>query len=271
VGIMQNQEMFFLAGLPRSGNTLLAAILNQNPEIYVSPISDLRDGLLNLERLNFSQNALRNKEVDQRNVKAINLYAKNYYGDVQKKYIFDRNKEWVEGVSLELIKKYITPDPKIIFTVRSISEILASLILIKKDIFLKQIKESKDLNMTNLEDENENVADFIIYYNEMFRSSFNSIDNCLNEKNYKNILLVEYDDIIKNPKKTMENIYNFLNIDLYRHDFNNINKLEIDNDVIAGDPKNMHDVRKKISKDTNPKSVFSKKAIERYDKMNIWR
>jgi len=29
----QNRKLFFLVAIPRSGNTLLASILNQNPEI----------------------------------------------------------------------------------------------------------------------------------------------------------------------------------------------------------------------------------------------
>jgi sulfotransferase len=36
-----NKTFFFMAGLPRSGSTLLSAILNQNPDIYVSPQTDL--------------------------------------------------------------------------------------------------------------------------------------------------------------------------------------------------------------------------------------
>ena len=34
-------QLHFLAGLPRSGSTLLAAILNQNPAARVSSTSDL--------------------------------------------------------------------------------------------------------------------------------------------------------------------------------------------------------------------------------------
>ena len=33
------EKLFFLAGLPRSGSTWLSAILNQNPNIFVTPIS----------------------------------------------------------------------------------------------------------------------------------------------------------------------------------------------------------------------------------------
>ena len=36
-----NKTYHFLAGLPRSGNTLLSAILNQNPDIYSTPLSPL--------------------------------------------------------------------------------------------------------------------------------------------------------------------------------------------------------------------------------------
>ena len=36
----------FLAGLPRSGSTVLASILNQNPEVYVTPTSPMLDLLV---------------------------------------------------------------------------------------------------------------------------------------------------------------------------------------------------------------------------------
>ena len=35
----KNKKIFFLAGLPRSGNTLLTSILNQNPDIACTPNS----------------------------------------------------------------------------------------------------------------------------------------------------------------------------------------------------------------------------------------
>lgn len=33
---MQNKEIFFISGLPKSGSTLLCNILSQNPEFFVS-------------------------------------------------------------------------------------------------------------------------------------------------------------------------------------------------------------------------------------------
>jgi sulfotransferase len=268
VGIMENQKMFFLAGLPRTGNTLLSAILNQNPDIYCTPISNFAGGLHFLDELNLSQNAFRNELVAQRTVTAVNQYVENYYSDVDKKYIVERNKEWISDAALPLIYKYITKEPKIIFTVRNISEILASLVLISKHIFLEQMKEYEHLcHMSYIQDENERVAEFILLYNTAFSRTFDSLKNSLNNKD---IFVVEYDNIVNNPKKTMQNIYNFLEIDQYVHDFNNIEKKEFDNDLIAGDVDHMHDVRKTLSKITSAESVFSRQAIERYDTMNIW-
>lgn len=36
-----NKQLSFLGGLPRSGSTVLASLLSQNPELYVSPTSPL--------------------------------------------------------------------------------------------------------------------------------------------------------------------------------------------------------------------------------------
>ena len=33
------QEFFFYSGLPRAGGTMLASVMNQHPDLYVSPLS----------------------------------------------------------------------------------------------------------------------------------------------------------------------------------------------------------------------------------------
>ncbi len=39
MGQNQNRKLFFLVAMPRSGNTLFASIMNQNPEIAATPNS----------------------------------------------------------------------------------------------------------------------------------------------------------------------------------------------------------------------------------------
>ena len=60
--------------------------------------------------------------------------------------------------------------------------------------------------------------------------------------------IVEYNDLIFKPEETMSSIYKFLDLPDYKHNFNKIKKLELDNDTILGLPKNIHDIRGSISK-----------------------
>ena len=46
-----NKTLHFLSGIPRSGSTVLAAILNQNPETHVSTTSGLVHALDGLDGL----------------------------------------------------------------------------------------------------------------------------------------------------------------------------------------------------------------------------
>ena len=46
---VQKKTYFFLSGLPRSGITLLGAILEQNPDIYVGATSPVLEFLVNFD------------------------------------------------------------------------------------------------------------------------------------------------------------------------------------------------------------------------------
>jgi hypothetical protein len=107
-----SKRYHFLAGLPRSGNTLLSAILNQNPDIYSTPLSPL-PGLMwdyisscaSMEQIN------RNEENEERSQQLLSSFFDTFYKDVDKPIIIDREKSWGTPSNLELIKEYVTPTP----------------------------------------------------------------------------------------------------------------------------------------------------------------
>ena len=45
------KTLYFLGGFPRSGSTLLGSLLNQHPDIYVSPTSPLGDVVTDIEKI----------------------------------------------------------------------------------------------------------------------------------------------------------------------------------------------------------------------------
>ena len=69
----------------------------------------------------------------------------------------------------------------------------------------------------------------------------------------------------------MRRIYNFLEMDYYQHDFNNVENDHRENEQ-RWQLKDMHHVRrqvKKISKD--PKDVLSPRILNKYKNLEYWK
>ena len=65
----KNKKLFFLMGMPRSGNTLFASIMNQNPELVVTPNSitlEIMKELFLLKETDVFQNYPDHKSLEQK-------------------------------------------------------------------------------------------------------------------------------------------------------------------------------------------------------------
>lgn len=265
VNIMSKQ-FFFLAGLHRSGNTVLASILNQNPDFYVSPLSSLVQHMWNAHsHMMNSQNGMINSLDVQRSIYMTGKMIDLYYEDVNKPIIFDRNKAWANPGNIDLLRFHLNVKPKIIFTTRPILEIIASKIHLDKDGLLFHMRNDNFIEDSNLT-EDENLADYLasdMFKIEVLRSYFlQSLDNPQNDGI---IHVVKYEDLLNSPQKTMDKIYNFLELDLFEHDFNNIQQIEGNNEFVIGLPKDLHKIRKEISKsNVRVEDYLSQYTIDKY-------
>jgi hypothetical protein len=265
------KNYYFLAGFPRSGNTVLSSVLNQNPEIYCSPLSPIPDFLWNYEQvLQSSENIKRNFNNNIIDV-GKNIIT-SYYSNIDKKTIIDREKNWATPTNLSLIKKYIDKNPKIIFTVRPIIEILTSFItLLDEESYID--KEMKNCNWWVKEylTKNDNRCEYLMRPGGQIDTTLLSLNEVLKLKNKNNFCIVEYDNLVEYPQETINKIYKFLEISTYKHDFNNIVKIEDDFDNNLELPKNLHTVRKKINKiSKDPEQVLSEYIINKYSNIG-WR
>ena len=120
----KNKKIFFLAGLPRSGNTLLTSILNQNPDIACTPNSitlEIYKELFLLKKTDVFINYPHHQSIDN----VLDAVYPAYYKDWNYKYIIDRGVAGTTG-NLMLLKKHFKQEIKIIFLVRPLLEVLAS-------------------------------------------------------------------------------------------------------------------------------------------------
>lgn len=258
-----NKKYYFLAGLPRSGNTLLSSILNQNTDIYTSTISPVCQYMwvCNKERLYHQSSLISNR--DDASIRTISKILENYYSDIKKPIIIDRDKNWAHPSNLDMLKTYFNK-PKIIVTTRPILEVLASFIAIDKEGLIDTMGKKRYPINSRLSIE-DNICDFLMNPTEQILRFLKFTESIDNENNKDLIHVIKYEDLVNTPNDVMNSLYSFLNIDNFVHDFKNIKQLDRHNDEIVGLPKNMHKVRKVLKRSkVKVENYLSDYAIEKY-------
>lgn len=272
-----NKKYFFLAGLPRSGNTLLSSILNQNPDINVSAHSNISFILFYLNNLHNDLNTKNfpdHKSLDNLIASVFHSYYENWNG----KYIIDRG-PWGTPSNLEILQKYHNNDIKIIVTVRDIVEILASFIRLNiSEILNNQIKSEISNGLRFGETYKSDIelsCEILMSPTGQIEKYLLSLLNLLKEQNKKYLHLLEYNDLISDTKSSIEKIYDFLDIPFYqKHNFDQILKFK-SNNIVYSDIDyipNLHKLKNKIlPPDYKVEDILPKKVIKKYSDLEFWR
>jgi sulfotransferase len=263
---VQKKTYFFLSGLPRAGTTLLGAILEQNPDIYVGVTSPVLEFLLSFDNtFNFNKTYHAFPKEDFK-VRTVSRIPDDWYSDVDKPIIIDKNHGWTGAMSYA---KLLSGNIKIICTVRSILEILSSWILLNRkssDSFI-----DKDLKRFNLSLTDDNRCELLMKeeYGNVEQALYSLKSGFTNHSNF--LHLIEYDDLINDTKNTINGIYNFLELPTYKHKYDNIGHINQENDMIYGMPE-MHNVKSTISRsENNPLDILSDNIIKKYSNLEFWR
>jgi sulfotransferase len=204
--------------------------------------------------------------------RAIGSILPSYYSKINKPVVFDREKNWSNSGNLEMIKRYINPNPKIVVTVRPVLDILASLVKIYGETPRLHEEMTRDgwWFKENLTYE-DNVCDYLMRPWGNLDSAFYNL-NSLNLPENKDIFhVVEYDDLMSKPEDVMKSLYTFIGLDQYNHDYSNIFKEYVDHDDRLGFSNKMHEVRPKLSRTSPPaKEVLSDYVINKYSNLEHW-
>ena len=243
---------YFLSGLPRSGNTLLGSLINQNPRISVTANTILTDILYQLHL--FKKNEIVTNFPDTNSLdNVIKNVFNNYYKDWKSKYIIDRGL-WGTPTNLLLLKSIIK-QPKFIILYRPVLECLASFIKIEKPI--------------NVEARSHELMEA----NGMIGKSLWSIKNIIKEK--ENYIIIDYSELVSDPLKQINKIYLYLGIDRFKHKLKNFNDFSANNikydDSIYSSPlhtirTNKIELNKYKIEDYLPKNI-----IKQYSNLDIWK
>jgi len=260
-------NFYFDCGLPRSGSTLLTALLNQNPQIHAGTLSPVFEVMYYTnDRLQGEQaQAFPKPEVFHRMVSNI---ITEYYSDRDEEVIVDKCRAW--PAHIDLIKQYITPDPKIICTVRHPLDILASFItLFHKDGGLNFIDKAMLKQGMFVTDDAR--CHFMMNPGGIVWESMNALATAFRQNQTQYIHFIQYDDLVSDPKRVMQGIHSYLRLKPFEYDFENIVQKDREKDKEVYGLPTMHEVRQKVEKKSKHYSeVLSEEVINKYKNMDFW-
>jgi sulfotransferase len=233
-----------LSGLPRSGSTLLSAVLSQNPAIHSEGNSAVQQLMCDMYKSitinSVEQLAANRREMTERDlmISVPNIYYRHIRGadGGPPRIIVDKSRAWTLIWNVELARRYIDKNIKMIVLERPVKEVFKSF----NKLYVRN-GLSEEIRAERLNKMIEPQSDPIV-------TSLDGLRYARSHNQDNNFLFIQYADMLTDMKGVLDRIYEFCGWEKYEHDLTNINNLHQEDDEFYG-LEGFHTVRKTISKD----------------------
>ena len=260
------KDIFFLHGLPRAGNTVFGSIMNQNKNVAVtanSICSEIISEIYSLQKTDIFKNFPDYNSLQNVTKNVFN----NYYKDWKQDYIIDRA-PWGYPKDLKFLK-LIKQDIKIIVLVRDVIEVLGSF------LDWSEREPSSFINKYAAKTREEKCHMLMNKDGQLVKELI-GIKHLLDYQPREMYHVVDFNDLVKSTENTINDIYDFLGIPKYKHDFNNIGQFKVNNinydDTIMG--KGLHTLKEgaisNYKEDYDAYEIVPKSIIDAYKECNFW-
>ncbi|WP_105188134.1 sulfotransferase family protein [Pseudoalteromonas sp. T1lg48] len=256
-------QYHFISGLPRSGSTLLAGLLRQNPAYHAamsSPVAPLMAGCL--EQIGAGSEFAPFFSEQKRRALCQSLVNSYYSEQADKQVIFDTNRIWTARMH-QLVELF--DDFKVICCVRNPAWVMDSFECIYRknpfDYSRMYSPQSRQTVYTRCES--------MAHHQGVFGSAWTALKEAYYGEYSQRLLLVDYDLLTQHPARTMELLYQFLDLPGFDHDFNHVEYEEGEFDSNIG-VKGLHTVKKEVTF-TPRRSILPPELFNKYSEMAFWQ
>jgi len=262
------KKFVFLAGLPRTGSTVLGTLLSQHPDLATTPTSVVRGLMNHTVNLTLGQSLYYNRYDHRSELYGILRGILNgAYEGYPETVIVEKDRGWVENID---VTTFVLGDrPKIIAPVRSLPDIIASFILIAEKIgpsakiYDEVTATGREINTWTL---SRTIWEkYVCYSWRQMKAAYENYPECFH--------LVEYEDLVDNTQKNFEKVLRFIGVDEIPLELNNLKNPHPENDAVYGLP-GLHYVRSKLSKISPPSvEVLGEECYRFWKNQNLefWR
>ena len=264
-----------MAALPRTGSTLLASILNQNADFWVTPHTATTEVLRTLEQDAPGYEPVRLGGLIPQHLSLLRNAIPGMYADRPERYIVDYSRMWGAPYFYNLLCTVLGERPKIVVTVRPLTEIVAS--------FVRKAEANPQTNFIDREMANQDFwpyhrkplndarVDYLLAHDSPLQGAILSLSSAYREETSDSFHLVRYEDLVSEPDKTVAGVYDFFGIPRYEHSFSGITARDVQADEEELGIPDMHKVRPTLEVTAPaPETVLSDYAMTRCLIEDFW-
>ncbi len=259
-----NNGIHFLSGLPRSGSTLLGALLKQNPKLHSGMSSPVGALIGRVQGAMGPRSEFSSMITDHQRRNILHAIVEGFYRDVHgERVVIDTNRAWC--AKLPLISA-LYPDARIIVCVRDLVWIVDSFerVLRKNALGTSKMFQQKDALTVHTR------VNALASPGGTVGFAWNATQEAFYGEFSDKLIVVDYEALTREPQRTMELIYAKLGLDPFQHDFDNVVYGEGDTfDAELGVP-GLHTVGRKVRFSERP-TILPPELYERFSGRNFWR
>lgn len=258
------QKYHFISGLPRSGSTLLAALLRQNPRFHASmtsPIGSLFEGMVRQFGAGSEFGPVITPEQRKRLVRG--LFDAYYADRLDKDVIFDTNRLWSAKLPM-LMDQF--PGAKVIACVRNVAWIMDSM---ERRFRANPYEITKLFNDDTERNTVYSRVDTLAQRNRLVGFAWAALKEAFYGEHAASLLVVDYDLLAQAPHKVLPLIYQFLGEAPFAHDIDHVEFDAPAFDAPLG-MHGLHSVRTQVKFEPRP-TILPPDLFEQYAALSFWK
>ena len=258
-----NSWIHFISGLPRSGSTLLAAILQQNPRFRAGMTSPMGSMVTALLRQMSQDNETAVFIDDTQREAILRAVFEAYYATSESSRVaFDTNRLWCSKMQ---ILSALFPQAKVIACVRHVPWILDSLErLIRRNTFeLSKIFSFEPGGTVYSRVEGLGSGTGMVGF------AWNALREAYFGEQADRLMLLTYETLTNDPARAIASVYDFINEPAFKHDFKNIEYDAAEFDRRLGTP-GLHTVGRTVVA-TERATILPPDLFRRVEADSFWR
>ena len=259
----KNRKFHFISGLPRSGSTLTAAILRQNPRFHAgmsSPIASLFDGVVAQVSAGTELSTMVSEAQREQLLRGL---FDSYYKDFKEPVIFDTNRAWTAQLP-GLMRLF--PEAKVICCVRDVAWVMDSL---ERQFRNNAFEHTRLFNNPAERSTVYTRVEALAGANRLVGFPWHALREACYSEFADRIILVEYDLLTHRPEEVFNLVYEFLEEKKFKHNFE-----QVEYDAPRFDAQLGLDGLHRVHKQVKPRprdTILPPDLFERYSKIAFWR